>query len=257
MRDAPLTRPFVQWLLNPLMFADTYFRHQARASSILIQSSLPKAINQGFVWSLRMPADHSAVDSTLGYAFQTLQALIVLLQADDDESVSIELTDDVTLHHVPSTSGSAESRFQVAHSTNRSLPEVTLKSVKFWKTLGIWASEYAPNERYFLLTCAPVSAELLCLTSDGDRAAILKNLEEEAGLVIEEQQQGVREHKVRISGCRAFLNLALSVRAELLRHILLCASIPNIDAFDDILDEQLRPIARRDKRILMIGRIRE
>lgn len=204
-----------------------------------------------------MPADHSAVDSTLGYVFQTLQALIILLQANDDESVSLELTDDVTLHHTPSTNGSADSRYQVAHSNKPSLPEVTLKSAKLWKTIGIWASEYASNERYFLLTCAPVSADLLCLTSGGDRTAIQTKLEEEAALVIKEQQQGVHEHKERISGCLAFLNLTPTVRAELLSQILLCASIPNISAFDDILDEQLRPIARPDKRQLMIGRIRE
>ena len=140
-----------------------------------------------------MPADHSAVDSTLGYVFQTLQALIILLQANDDESVSLELTDDVTLHHAPSTHGSADSRYQVAHSNKPSLPEVTLKSTKLWKTIGIWASEYASTERYFLLTCAPVSADLQCLTTGDDRTAVQTKLEEEAALVIMEQQQGVYE----------------------------------------------------------------
>jgi len=39
-----------------------------------------------------MTADHIAVDSTLGYNFQTLHALLVLLKANDDEAVTLELT---------------------------------------------------------------------------------------------------------------------------------------------------------------------
>src|SRR5258708_7323924 len=127
-----------------------------------------------------MPADHSAVDSTLGYAFQTLQALIILLQANDDQSVTLELTDDVTLHPAPGTN-LEESRFQVAHSIQSSLPEITLKSVKLWKTIGIWASEYDSNELYFLLTCAPVSADLQSLAANGsDRSPVQASLELEA-----------------------------------------------------------------------------
>jgi hypothetical protein len=254
-RDSTIP-PLFRGLLPFRTIPDPYQPLLGDVTLSLIQFVLPFTLNRG-LWLLHMAADHSAVDSTLGYAFQTLQALIILLQANDDESVSIELTDDVTLHQTPSANGSAESRFQVAHSTSQSLPAVTLKSVKLWKTIGIWASEYAPNERYFLLTCAPVSADLKCLTTVGDRTAILVKFEEEAALVIKERQQGIHEHKERISGCRAFLALAPALRAELLNQILLCASIPNINAFDDILDKQLRPTARPDKRLLMISRIRE
>jgi hypothetical protein len=204
-----------------------------------------------------MSGDHNAVDSYLGYAFQTLQALIVLLRAGDDESVSLELTDDVTLHHSSDVSGSSDSRYQVAHSTKPTLPDVTLKSTKLWKTIGIWASEYTPSERYFLLTCAPVGPELQCLSTDDDRAFLQTKLEQEAAQVIREREQGIYEHKDRISSCRAFMNLTPALRADLLRRTLLIASVPNIKAFDGLLDQQLRNIARPSKRQLMIDRLRE
>src|ERR1051326_4295589 len=122
-----------------------------------------------------MPADHSAVDSTLGYAFQTLHALVVLLRAADDESVSIELTDDVTLHHNRSTlSAPEETRLQLAHSIRSRIPELTLKSTKLWKTIAIWAPEYKPTERYSLITCAPISSDLQCLTAASDRATLTR-----------------------------------------------------------------------------------
>ena len=70
-----------------------------------------------------MSVDHNAVDATLGYYFQTLYALVVLLKAADDELVTVELTDDVTLHHsVAALDTIEQTRYQVSHSTNPSLP---------------------------------------------------------------------------------------------------------------------------------------
>jgi ABC-3C protein len=199
-----------------------------------------------------MPSDHSAVDASLGYMFQALQALIILVQAGDDQSVTLELTDDVTLHYVNS-----ESRFQVAHSIKASLAEVTIKSAKLWKTIGIWASENSDNEHYFLLTCAPVSPDLMPLTSEADRAAIQAKLEEEAELVLAEHEAEIHKHKERITGCRAFMNLSPSGRAELLKNITLIANVPNITTIDNILHHELRNIARPEKRQQVITRLRE
>ena len=205
-----------------------------------------------------MAADHNAVDSTLGYDFQTLHALLVLLKANDEEAVTLELTDDVTLHHTPTVQSThAETRFQVAHSVLPVLPDVTLKSTKLWKTLRIWASEYDPKERYFLLTCAPVSSDLQCLTSPGDRTLLLAQLEKEGLLVIQENSQKIHEHKERIQGCKAFLSLPHDARMDLLNRITLCSNGPNILAVDAMLDEAIRNIARPDKRRLMVQRLRE
>jgi len=223
-------------------------RHRRRA---LISGTLGALY--GF-WPIEMPADHSAVDSTLGYAFQTLHALVVLLRADDDESVSLELTDDVTLHHMPR---SDVTRFQVAHSVRPTMPELTLTSAKLWKTMGIWASEYSPVERYFLVTCAPICADLRCLTSDSERGTLRLQLEDEARRVIEENSRGVHEHRERISGCRAFMALSPDQRDDLLTRILLCPDGPNITEIDSILDRELRNIGRPERRRMLVTRLRE
>ncbi len=205
-----------------------------------------------------MPADHNAVDSTLGYNFQTLHGLVVLLQASDDESVTLELSDDITLHHSPARfTNHNETRFQVSHSTRSNLPEVTIKSPKLWKTFRIWAAEYDPSERYFLLTCAPVSLELICLTAPADRSSLQAALETEAAFVINDNEQGTHEHRDRVQGCRAFLTLNPSLRADLLARVTLCVDGPNILDVDRVLDGQLRNIARPEKRSIIIRRLRE
>jgi hypothetical protein len=205
-----------------------------------------------------MPADHSAVDSTLGYAFQTLHALVVLLRAADDESVTLELTDDVTLHHNPTTLGAPEeTRMQLAHSIRSRIPELNLKSIKLWKTIGIWADEYSPADRYFLVTCATVCADLQCLAGDGDRQRLQIKLEEEAARVVDERHRGIHAHEERIDGCRAFLSLAPQTRLELLDRIRLCAEGPNILQIDSVLDAELRNICRPEPRRALITRLRE
>ncbi len=205
-----------------------------------------------------MPADYSAVDSTLGYAFQTLHALVVLLRAADDESVSIELTDDVTLHHNRSTlHAPEETRLQLAHSIRARVPELKLNSTKLWKTIRIWASQYNPNERYFLITCAPICVELQCLTDDTDRTQLQGQLEDEANRVIDEKARGVHAHEERILGCRAFVDLAPALRLELLKRTFLCPDGPNILEIDSILDRELRNIARPEKRLMLVARLRE
>ena len=205
-----------------------------------------------------MPADHSAVDSTLGYAFQTLHALVVLLRAADEESVSIELTDDITLHHNRSTlSAPEDTRFQLAHSIRARVPELTLKSAKLWKTIAIWASEYNPSERYFLITCAPICSDLECVTGEADRTALRGKLEDEATRVIDENTRSVHAHRERVAGCRAFLELIPERRLELLKRTLLCAVGPNILEIDSILDGELRNIGRPEKRRMLVTRLRE
>lgn len=205
-----------------------------------------------------MPLDHIAVDSTLGYAFQALHALVVLLRAGDDEAVSVELTDDIALHHAPATLDSFDiTRFQVSHSLKTSLPEITVASSKLWRTLRIWAAEYNSKERYFLLTCAAVNSELQALASPiDDRKAVQVALENEAERVIEEVAQNVRSHKDRIEGCRAFVALSPTDRAQLLRQMMISADSPNILEIDSILDRELRNIARPEKRKTIIQRLR-
>ena len=200
--------------------------------------------------------DHSAVDSYLGFAHQTLSALTLLLTAGDDESVTLELTDDVTLHHA-SPDEPADTRHQISHTIGKSPAELTLKSVKLWKTIGIWAAEYDENEHYVLVTCAPVCQELKCLANNSDHGPLQVLLEDEAARVVQEHDQELHKHQDRTPGCKAFLSIDSKVREALMSRIFLCAESPNITLIDGVLDNLLKNLATPEKRHLIIVRLRE
>jgi len=203
--------------------------------------------------------NHNAVDSYLGFAHQTLSALTLLLDAGDDESVTLELTDDVTVHHPSPHTPHApvDTRHQISHTIGASPAEMTLKSVKLWKTIGIWAAEYDEKERYILVTCAPICQELKCLADNTNRGPLQTLLEEEARRVVHEHDQKLHKHQDREPACKAFLSLNGKVREALLSRIILCAHSPNIALVDGVLDNLLKNLATPEKRHLIIVRLRE
>ena len=71
----------------------------------------------------RVRSDRSAVDSAVGYYHQGLFALVRLLDAPDNASVSIETDDDVVLHEA------ITSLHQIKHS--RGARPLTLKNDGF------------------------------------------------------------------------------------------------------------------------------
>jgi hypothetical protein len=201
---------------------------------------------------------YDAVDTTLGFAHQILSALILLLEAEDDESVSLELSDDVTIHHVADAINKAvETRFQVSHTLNKSPSELTLKSVKLWKTLAIWASEFSRLERYLLLTCAPVAPDLSSLVVNSDRISLQRLLVAEATLVVSEVESKTRKHTDRLPGCRAFLKLSNLDQMALLQRIAILGNSSNVTDTDQKLNAIFRNTIRPEKRPLLIRRIRE
>jgi hypothetical protein len=200
--------------------------------------------------------NHSAVDSNLGFAHQTLSALTLLLNARDDESVTLELTDDVTVHHA-SPDELPDTRHQISHTMSEAPAELTLKSVKLWKTIGIWAAEYDEKAHYVLVTCAPICQELKCLTYNSDRSPLQTLLEAEAARVVQEHDQKLHKHQDRAPGCKAFLSLDIKVREALMSRIFLYAESPNITHIDGVLDNLLKNLATPEKRHLIIVRLRE
>jgi len=201
---------------------------------------------------------YDAVDTTLGFAHQILSALVLLLGAEDDESVSIELSDDVTIHHGSNgVNKTVETRYQVSHTLNSSPSELTLKSVKLWKTLAIWASEFSRLERYLLLTCAPVGPNLECLAVHSDRTTLRQSLIAEASLVISEVEAKTHKHTDRLPGCRAFVKLSTLDQMALLQRITIIGNSSNVTDTDQKLSVIFRNTIRPEKRRLLIDRIRE
>ena len=161
---------------------------------------------------------HSAVPSALGYYFQGLFALVVLLESSDGSAVSVETADDVVRHD------GLNSLFQLKHSTGtpRSL---TVKNDGFWNTLGIWSSgPFDGSLSFVFVTCAKIAAgsKLACLTvKNSDRDALQQALDQEANRVSTARQTAKAAgrripHVDRAAGCQAYLELDSDDRKRLL-----------------------------------------
>lgn len=117
---------------------------------------------------------HSAVDSALGYYYQGMFALVVLLDAEDGTQVSIETEDDVYLE------GRKKTLHQLKHSLAAST-SLTVQSEALWKTLRIWSNHKLDSDTVFVLvTCSSIAqgSSLSVLMNDGtDRTALQDELE--------------------------------------------------------------------------------
>lgn len=161
---------------------------------------------------------HSAVPSALGYYFQGLFALVVLLDSSDGGAVSVETADDVVRHD------GLISLFQLKHSTGTPKP-LTVKNDGFWNTLGIWSS--GPFDRsvsFVFVTCAEIAAgcELARLTvANSERDALRQALDQEANRVLTARKTAKAAGKKipfadRAAGCQAYLGLGPDDRKRLL-----------------------------------------
>lgn len=202
----------------------------------------------------------NATDSYLGYIFQGLYALIVLLEADDDHCVSIETDDDVVLQ------GDEPTLYQLKHSLS-SPPPLSEKSDALWKTIRIWSSlENLQNFKFILVTCAPIKERsfLNDLSSfEGERSKALIKLESEARDVLQKVKEARERNdhdepcKIRLKGCKAFLNLSASHRKHLVDNLLIRPSSFNISEIDAQICLRLKNVVRPEKRKFMTEKLIE
>ena len=164
---------------------------------------------------------HSAVPSALGYYHQSLYGLVALLDAEDDESVSVETADDVELH------GTVPTLHQIK-SSQGTIRTLTPKCVSLWKTLCIWCtSQFRDTASFVLVTHAEISRRscLLPLTVSGsDRSSVCNTLQQIANQVHDTRKQqklnGERlSFKSIAPGCKAFLALKRRKQEDLLSRI--------------------------------------
>lgn len=181
-----------------------------------------------------------AAGPAAGYQFQFEVALLLLVPhalTNADVAVSLELLDDVALHfgdedplHV----------LQVAHSVDRERPLLDTDA-KVWKTLAIWAGEWAALEAgetrvMTLLTTRPVvdGSALHALTgrARADPEA-LKRLEEIAA-----DQKGAPG---TAANREAFMTLPPSERAALVRVMHVVDAAPQVVDVQQELERLLAP----------------
>lgn len=185
------------------------------------------------------PPSHSAVGPALGYYYQAVYALrLLLLQDAPDASISIESWDDVVLEK-----GRARQLYQLKHTIDLS-KSIGIKSPSLWRTLTVWL-DYAKlqdstHTRYFLATVATLqtASPLECLREpNSDRKDLRAALDIEAARVLAARAQAELEHKPenkwpyadRWKDCFRYLQATLQERDALLERAALLPKSFSID----------------------------
>jgi hypothetical protein len=76
----------------------------------------------------------SAIDPSLGYLYQIRYSLYRLLEADEEEAISIEWVDDIAVEK----HGAVNERSQLKHQL-RGKASLTDSSPDLWKTIRVWS----------------------------------------------------------------------------------------------------------------------
>jgi hypothetical protein len=186
------------------------------------------------------PPSHSAVGPALGYYYQAVYALRLLLLEDaPDASISIESWDDVVLEK-----GLARQLHQLKHTIDLS-QTIGIKSASLWRTLTVWFDytefQDSTHTRYFLATVATLQSgsPLECLREpDGDRKDLRAALDAEATRILAARNQAKLELKPeakwpypdRWKDCDRYLRATPQERNALLKRAALLPKSFSIDA---------------------------
>lgn len=180
---------------------------------------------------------HAADGAALGFLYQSLYALRTLvLLSTDDASVMVERLDDVALKVDGQTL-----LYQLKHSLSKIPPPVTLKSKPLWQTMKVWIdvlpSLTLAETKLHLVVVGSIPAEspLLVLTSEtADRTDLVDAMTAEAKRVQKARDEATKAgtkplpYGDRIDGCRAFLDLTMSERLNLLRRTAIFPNSPTV-----------------------------
>jgi hypothetical protein len=205
-------------------------------------------------------SQHSASDSAIGYYYQGMYALLVLLDANDDARVSVETADDVTIED------GATHLYQLKHSLSPGTP-LTIKADGLWKTIKVWC-DHGPQsgDQFILATCAVVNDDdiLQELTEIGSirSDALVKLFDDEATRVRAARAKPVakgetKPYATRSPGCEAWLGLSPAGRQSFLSSIRLMPAVPNAADIPDAVAQKLKTCVLADVRQRLVERLLE
>lgn len=179
----------------------------------------------------------SAVDSTLGYLYQTLCALLYSLRYaknDNNFQVAIETLDDITFYR------DSNDPFELIQTKHHRASSASLSnsSVDLWKSLRIWLEHHESGLipsgcLFYLLTTSSVSP---------DSAAYYLGLNErkiDRAVELLNTIAASSSNEVNAMGYALYLSLSHEKRYHLLSKIFILDSAPIID---DLLEELRREI---------------
>ncbi|HEU5207978.1 MAG TPA: ABC-three component system protein [Longimicrobiales bacterium] len=184
---------------------------------------------------------HDAEAAALGFYYQALFGLLLLLRTDsDDACIVLEQLDDVVL-----TVDGRELLHQLKHSMAAVPPPVTIQSPSLWRTIKVWADALPrlslSEATFHLVTVAGVAHSspleaLLDPTTDreGLRAALEAEAERVRTARSSAEASGSKvPYSDKAPGCSAFLDLSQTDRLNLLRRASIQANAPHIDEIED------------------------
>ncbi|HMV90998.1 MAG TPA: hypothetical protein PKA40_15240, partial [Cyclobacteriaceae bacterium] len=109
---------------------------------------------------------HTAPGQMAGYLFQPDRALVLLCACNNDESISIEMVDDLA---IMDAKGEVTYREQDKHSIVATGSPLTDRSRELWNTLSIWTDDCKSGK------LIPESTRLVCVTNKAlDPQSLLK-----------------------------------------------------------------------------------
>ncbi|HCO27054.1 MAG: hypothetical protein CME31_22480 [Gimesia sp.] len=204
--------------------------------------------------------EHSASDSAIGYYYQGMYALLVLLDANDDACVAVETADDVTIED------GTTHLHQLKHSLKPGTP-LTIKADGLWKTIKVWC-DHGPKsgDQFILATCAVVNDDdvLKELTDFGSPRSdvLVKLFDDEATRVRIARAKIVakgetKPYTTRSPGCEAWLALSPTQRQSFLCGIKLVPAIPNAADIPDAVAQKLKTCVLAEVRQRLVERLLE
>lgn len=192
-------------------------------------------------------ASHSAEGSALGFWYQSLYALLILVaQETDDAAIGIEQLDDIELK----ADGHAL-LYQLKHSIAAKPSPVGIKSRPLWRTVKVWTDllpkiSLSETSLHLVTVGGLVEGDPLAALTDpeDDRKALAKAMAAEALRVIEERATAKEKgdalpHAGRKDGCEAFLKLSETDRVNLLLRVTLKIDSPTVDEIETRLQGHL------------------
>jgi hypothetical protein len=193
---------------------------------------------------------HSAEGSALGFWYQSLYALLILIeQASDDAMVGIEMLDDITL-----TANGEDLLYQLKHSIASKPSPVGIKSRSLWRTIKVWLDilpKISLSEASLhLVTVGGIvkgdALEVLTVADNhSDREALACAMAEEAQRVLDARAKAKADGETslpyadRKDGCEAFLTISKSVQLNLMRRVTLKIDSPTAGDIEGHLETRL------------------
>lgn len=192
---------------------------------------------------------HAAEGSALGFWYQSLYALLILLeQVSDDAAVGIEQLDDITLK-----ADGRDLLYQLKHSITAKPSPVGIKSRSLWRTIKVWIDvlpnvSLAETSLHLVTVGGIVRKDPLKALADADnnREALANAMAEEAQRVLDERAKAKADGKSplpysdRKDGCKAFLSLPPMMQLNLIRRITLRVDSPTVGEIEGKIEGCLK-----------------